>query len=270
VPALDGVGVLVTRPAHQAAPLCRLFEDEGAAVTRFPAIDIRPLADTSTWTARLGDLAAFDLIIFASANAVRYGAALLEPKHLEPKRLEPKRDLPLAAIGPATARALNHAGYRVAVQPQQAGFDSESLLSHPRLASIAGRRVLIVKGQGGRELLERELQRRGAALTLAEVYRRECRVVAAEELGALEARFERREIQVITATSGEIGGNLLLLATPALRRYFASAHWLVPGARVAEALRQGGLEAPIVRAASAEDQDLVSAVVRWRSAVSGA
>ena len=255
---LDGVGILITRPSHQAAALCRLFEVEGAAVTRFPAIEIQPLADTRR-AARLGAIGDFDLIIFASANAVRYGAALLEQQ----------RDLPLAAIGPATARALNHAGYRVSIQPRE-GFDSESLLRHPKLNSIAGRRVLLVKGQGGRELLQDELQRRGAALTLAEVYRRECRMAAADELRALESRFERREIQVITATSGEIGGNLLVLATPALRRYFDAAHWLVPSARVADVLRQGGLEAPIVRAASAEDQDLVSAVVRWRSTVSGA
>jgi uroporphyrinogen-III synthase len=256
---LDGVGVLITRPLHQAAPLCRLFEAAGAAVAQLPAIDIRPLADTRTWAARLGALGDFDLIIFASANAVRHGAALLEER----------RDLPLAAIGPATARALNQAGHRVSVQPLE-GFDSESLLRHPRLSSVAGHRVLLVKGQGGRELLERELERRGAVLTRAEVYRRECPVPAAEELRALEARFERREIQVITATSAEIGGNLWALATPALRRHFDTAHWLVPSARVADILRQGGFKGPIVQAASAEDEGLVSAVLRWRSTVSGA
>jgi uroporphyrinogen-III synthase len=256
---LEEVGVLVTRPSHQATPLCRLFEAAGAAVTRFAAIEIRPLGDTRMWAAQLGALGDFDLIIFASANAVKYGAALLEQR----------RDLPLAAIGPATARSLNQAGYRVSVQPPE-GFDSESLLRHPKLTSVAGHRVLLVKGQGGRELLEQELGRRGAMLTLAEVYRRECPAPAADELSALESRFERREIQVITATSAEIGGNLLVLATPALRRHFDAAHWLVPSARVADILRQGGIKGQIMRAASAEDQDLVSAVVRWRSTVSGA
>ncbi|MGD0489976.1 MAG: uroporphyrinogen-III synthase [Steroidobacteraceae bacterium] len=256
---LDGVGVLITRPAHQAAPLSRLFEAAGATTARLPAIDIRPLADTRTLAARLGAIENFGLIIFASANAVRYGAALLDQR----------RDLPLAAIGPATARALNQAGYRVSVQPLD-GFDSESLLRHAELSSIAGRRVLLVKGEGGRGLLEQELTRRGAVLTLAEVYRRECAAPAAEELRALESRFERHEIHVITATSAEIGGNLLALATPALRRQFDAAHWLVPSARVADLLRQAGLKGPIVRAASAEDQDLVAAVVRWRSTVSGA
>ena len=254
---LDGLGVLITRPSHQAGPLCRLFETEGASVSRFPAVDIRPLDDESAWAARALD--AFDLILFASANAVRYGAGLLNQQ----------RDLPLAAIGPATARALNQAGYRVAVQPP-GNFDSESLLRHPRLASLAGQRVLLIKGQGGRELLEQEFARRGAAVTVAEVYRRECPSPETAELRNLESRFEMREIQMITATSAEIGNNLLVLATPALRRFFDAAHWLVPGARVGDILRQAGLRAPIVLAASAEDQDLVSAAVRWRSSVSGA
>jgi len=256
---LEGVGVLVTRPAHQAASLGRLFEAEGAAVILFPAIDIRPLTDARTWTARLGTLSGFDLIIFSSANAVRHGAALLEQR----------RDLPLAAIGPATARALNHAGYRVSVQPPE-GFDSESLLRHPRLGAVGGQRVLLIKGEGGRELLERELERRGAELTVAEVYRRECPAPTAEELRRLEARFEQREIQLITATSAEIGNNLLTLATPALRRHFDAAHWLVPSPRVAGSLREAGLRGTLVTAPSAEDQDLLSAAVRWRSSVSGA
>jgi uroporphyrinogen-III synthase len=256
---LEGIGVLITRPAHQAASLGRLFEAAGAALDFFAAIDIRPLGDARTWGTRLGAVEDFELIVFSSANAVRFGAALLEQR----------RDLPLAAIGPATARALNQAGYRVSVQPAE-GFDSERLLEHPRLGAVAGQRVLIVKGEGGRGLLERELERRGASLTLAEVYRRECPTPKAEELRALESRFERHEIQLITATSAEIGHNLLALATPALRRHFDAATWLVPGARVAGLLREAGLRAALVAADSAEDQELLSAAVRWRSSVSGA
>ena len=257
MPPLDGLGVLITRPSHQAGPLCRLFEAEGASVSRFPGIAVLPLDVGRAWA--VDAPGAFDLILFTSANAVRYGAALLNEQ----------RDLPLAAIGPATARALNQAGYRVAVEPS-GDFDSESLLRHPRLASLAGQRVLLIKGQGGRELLEQELARRGAELTLAEVYRRECPAPEAAELRSLESRFEKRQIQLVTATSAEIGNNLLVLATPALRRHFDAVHWLVPGVRVGDILRRAGLRASIVLAASAEDQDLVSAAVRWRSSVSGA
>src|SRR5271157_3301601 len=198
---LHGIGVLVTRPQHQAMPLCRLLETSGASTFRLPAIDIRPLPEQRSMASRLGRLEAFDLIIFTSANAVRFGAALLEQR----------RDLPLAAIGPATARALNQAGYRVMVQPTD-GFYSENLLQHPRLAAMAGKRILLMKGSGGREPLQDEFTRRGAHVTIAEVYRRERAALSADELAALEAQFAAGAIQVITATSVEIGINLLELA----------------------------------------------------------
>ena len=130
--------------------------------------------------------------------------------------------------------------------------------------------MLIVKGSGGRELLQEELARRGAQLTIAEVYRRERAVPNASELAALEARFEAGEILVITATSVETGGNLLDLATAALRGTFERAQWVVPGARVAAALRARGLGSTLIEADSAQDQDLVAAIVRWRSSASGA
>src|SRR5579859_2333381 len=70
---LHGVGVLVTRPEQQATPLCRLLESAGAQVLRLPVIDIRAAADLSDIRGRLGRIGAFDLVIFTSANAVRFG-----------------------------------------------------------------------------------------------------------------------------------------------------------------------------------------------------
>jgi len=256
---LQDIGVLVTRPRHQAEPLCRLLEALGADAYRFPAIEILPVEDRRTLAAAHPQLADYGLIIFASANAVRFGAALLEQR----------RDLTLAAIGPATAHALNQAGYRVSVQSAE-GFDSESLLRHPKLNAVAGSRILIVKGNDGRDLLERELARRGARVSLAEVYRRECSRPGAEEIERLELRFAARKLQVITATSLDIAANLLALATPRLRRAFDAVHWVVPSARVAQTLREAGVKAPSLLARSAEDQDLVSALIDWRAGESGA
>ncbi len=256
---LHGIGVLVTRPQHQAMPLCRLLEASGANTFRLPAIDIKPLPEQRGMAARLGPLEAFDLLIFTSSNAVRFGAVLLDQR----------RDLALAAIGPATARALNQAGYRVAVQPSD-GFDSESLLRHPKLNSLAGTRILLIKGSDGRELLRHELARRGAQVTVADVYRRERAQPNAAELAALERHFAAGAIQVITATSAEIAGSLLELATPVLRKDFERAHWVVPGARIAQSLRERGLSGVLLQADSAGDQDLVAAIVRWRAGESGA
>ena len=241
-------------------PLCRLLEIQGASTLRLPAIEIKAMAEGRRETAaRLGALEDFDVIIFTSANAVRFGAALLDQK----------RDLTLAAMGPATARALNQAGYRVAVQPPQA-FDSESLLRHPMLERPAGRRILIVKGADGRAFLQQELAQRGAQVMTADVYQRVPAVPSQAVLAVLLDRFTAGAVQVVTATSVDIARSLLGMASPALRGEFERVHWLVPGARVAAGVRECGLSAPLLQAESAEDQDLVAALVRWRSSASGA
>jgi uroporphyrinogen-III synthase len=89
-------------------------------------------------------------------------------------------------------------------------------------------------------------------------------------LNAVRERFASGEMQVITATSLELGAALLAAAPLQLRSEFERAHWLVPGERVALGLRELGLEAPLLQADSAEDQDLAAALIRWRSSVSGA
>ena len=157
----------------------------------------------------------------------------------------------------------------MAVTPA-AGFDSESLLLHPILAHPAGRRILLIKGMHGRNLLETQLAERGAQVVVADVYKRERASPNAATLEALEVEFAAGKIQVVTATSVEIAAGLLEIATPALRRGFDRVHWLVPGDRVAAALRERGVSGPILKASTAEDQDLVAAVVRWRSSASGA
>jgi uroporphyrinogen-III synthase len=259
MPALHGVGVLVTRPEQQAMPLCRLLEMEGASTLRLPAVEIRAIGNRRETAASLGKLEDFAVIIFTSTNAVRFGASLLDQR----------RDLTLAALGPATSRALNHAGYRVAVQPHGT-FDSESLLLQPLLEHPAGRRILIIKGSGGRPFLEQELENRGAQVVTASVYERVPARPGPTVLAALFDSFIGGAVQVITATSMEIAGNLLKLASPALRSEFERVHWLVPGERIALGVRELGLPAPLVQAESAEDHDLVAALIRWRSSESGA
>ena len=244
-------------------PLCRLLESLGATTLRLPAVEIRPLKDRRALTEQLGVLDHFDVILFTSANAVRFGVSLLDQK----------RDLTLAALGPATSRALNQAGYRVALQPGDS-VDSEGLLSHPRLEHVAGHRILIIKGAHGRDLLQQELTRRGATVVCADVYERVPASLSAAALEAVQERFAAGAVQVITATSLEIGAALLKALDKAapleLRGEFERAHWLVPGERVATGLRELGLKAPLLHADSAEDQDLAAALIRWRSSVSEA
>jgi uroporphyrinogen-III synthase len=253
---LHGIGVLVTRPEQQATPLCGLLEAQGATTLRLPAIEIHPLPEAC---ARLGSLEGFDIIVFASANAVRHGAAALQHR----------RGATLAAIGPATARALRERGHEVTLQPQ-GSYTSEALLASPMLEHLAGKRVLLIKGAKGRQVLDAELARRGARVAAIDVYRRVPVSPGAADLAAVQAEFVAGRLQVITATSLEVGKQLLAIVNDELRAQFQTAVWLVPGARVAAGLRDLGLNAPLLTAASAEDQDLVTALVRWRSSESEA
>lgn len=251
--------MLVTRPELQSMPLCRLLEAQGAIALRLPAVEIKPLGDRRAVALSLGKLENFNVIIFTSANAVRFGVSFLDQK----------RDLTLAAIGPATGRALNQAGYRVAIQPRES-FDTEGLLAHPQLEHVSGHRILMIKGGDGRELLRQELVRRGATVVSVDVYERAPATPNAAALAVVQQRFAAGEMHVITATSLEVGRNLLRMAPPDLRGGFDRVHWLVPGERIAVGMRELGLNAPLLQARSAEDQDLVSALIRWRAGVSGA
>jgi uroporphyrinogen-III synthase len=141
---------------------------------------------------------------------------------------------------------------------------------HPRLEHVSGHRILMMKGGDGRQLLQQELTKRGATVVCADVYERTPAIPGAATLAAVHARFAAGELHVVTATSVEVGRNLLMMAAPELRGEFERVHWLVASERVASSLRDMGLQAPLLRAASAEDQDLVTALIRWRASVSGA
>jgi len=250
---LRGVGVLVTRPRPQSAVLCELLEAEGAVATPFPAIDIEPARDLHQLHTRLASGQPVDLMIFTSANAVHFGAGLLERQP----------HAAIAAIGPATIRALGESARRVAFGPL-GSVDSEGLLRNPEFAEMTGKRVALITGARGRELLAQELNRRGARVEVLEVYRRERAAPDPRTLAAVRARLDAGEIHIITATSAEVAESLLAIL-PALTGDAARRHWLVPGARVAASVRELGVRAPIMQARSALDHDLVDAIVRWRA-----
>lgn len=190
-------GVLVTRPAGQAAGLCRLIEEAGGRAIPFPTIEILPVVDPGSARCLLAEQ--WDLLIFVSGNAVGQALPLFPGTRLPS---EPE----LAAVGTATAAALAAAGRGPDLMPD-GRFDSESLLALPQVADMRGKRVLIVRGEGGRPLLGDTLAARGAQVAYAEVYRR---VLPRGDARALVARWSQN-VQLVTATSGEVLDNLLTL-----------------------------------------------------------
>ena len=251
---LAGVGVLVTRPEHQAHHLCRLIEAEGGSAILLPALDIRPTADRPAIRAAIGPVDRFNLVVFVSANAVRFGGELLGQR----------RDLRIAAIGRATATALNHAGHRVSILPK-GGSDSEALLATPELQHMSGQRVLIVRGRGGRELLGDTLAARGAEVTYAEVYERHPAHPAREQINELEELWRHGGVNVYTATSSELLEALVGILTPRCRELMNSTAMLTGASRVAERALRLDLGSPVILASAPDDEALLAALVQWRA-----
>jgi uroporphyrinogen-III synthase len=253
---LTGIGVLVTRPEHQAHHFCELIEAEGGAAVRFPALVIKPRPDRAAVRAAVGPADRYDLVVFVSANAVRFGADILDQR----------RDVPIAAVGQATAAALNAAGYRVSLMPAE-GADSESLLAMPQLAHMSGQRVLIVRGSGGRELLLEAMTARGAQVQYAEVYTREAAYPPLERKQEIEALWRQGGISVYAATSVELLEALVGIVTLRCRELMDSTALVTGSRRVAEAAGRLGLGSPILLADSPDDAALIGALVRWRGTV---
>jgi uroporphyrinogen-III synthase len=246
VPPLSGLTVLVTRPAAQAATLCARIEMLGGTSIAFPAIEIEPVAADAG-----GE---YDLFVFVSANAVVHGA------HLVTRGARSR----IAAIGKATAAALAAAGLPADIVPV-AGADSESLLDHPDIVSGSFSSVLIVRGVGGRELLQTRFTARGAIVDTREVYRRAKPTVAAERITAIESLWSEEGIDVVTVTSVENLRLLMELLTAKGNELLRRTPVLVASGRIGTALEECGLQGGAILAYGADDDSMVGALARWNT-----
>ncbi len=224
---LQGLSVLVTRPREQADALCERIEQAGGRPVRFPVMEIVPLEDLEPARRVLAQAEEADLMIFISANAVRHAFPLL-PEVLP-------ADLKVAAVGQATARALEELGLAPDLVPEGC-FDSEGLLALPRLQEMSGRRVIIVRGEGGRETLRKKLEARGAEVVYAELYRRRCSERSAANL---LAQWERM-VQAVVVTSVAVFDCLWKLLGEEGQKSLRETPLVVLSERIANHARQLG------------------------------
>lgn len=249
---LAGVGVLITRPAHQAENLSRFIADAGGTPIPWPGLEIVPLQDPAAGEA-LRRIAHYNLVVFVSANAVAHGLALLGKPLPE--------GVHLAVVGEGTARALEERSGRAPTLKPKGSFDSEGLLALPELQDMRGRRVLIVRGEDGRALLGQTLRERGAEVEYAAVYRRA--MPAAAPAQTLAALAEGR-VHVVTSNSTEGLRNVVSMAGTLAPKLLALP--LIVGApRQGEAAAALGFEGPIIVADYADDAAIAAAVIRWKT-----
>lgn len=247
--------VLVTRPAGEAADrLCAAVKAAGYEVYSQPLLELAGLGQLAAAERHmLLDLDHFQHIIFISGNAVRFGMELVNDHWPQ---------LPVGinwyAVGAATAHSLERFHIQ-AITPGKT-MSSEGLLALPYLLNVQGQRVLIIKGEGGRDTLRTELMRRGALVDELACYRRTLPDLPA---GQLAAQITQQVIDVIMLSSGEGLANLLLLLSPAETTKLKAVGLIVPSERVADMARGAGFE-QIVIAENASDVAMLRALQEWR------
>lgn len=251
---LAGVGVLVTRPAHQAEPLCAELERRGGTVTRFPVLAIGPPEDAAARDQGIRRLPGMDWVIFVSPNAVH---ALLD--RLEEMDGDWPAGVRTAGVGAGTAAALEERGLHVDCVPDT-GFDSESLLAQAEFLQMAGQRAMLVRGDGGREVLREALEKRGAEVHVVAAYRR---MRPATDPAILDTAWAAGALDVAVVTSSAALDNLLTLAGPRRRERLLATGLVVISERVAAQASGLGFANGIVATEGTSAVAMSDAVARW-------
>jgi uroporphyrinogen-III synthase len=230
--------VIITRPAHQAAILARWLENRGDQPIIFPTLDILPVEDNRLLRAAVQRIAAYDFVLFVSANAVSHALPFYQPGIA----------IKAMAIGPGTARAL--AAYGVTPVWIPAAYHSEGLLSSPLLQEISGKNIAIFCGENSRGLLKSTLTQRGARVDEIICYRRRCPIVDA---AAVWQAWQRANVRLIISTSRESLANLWQLFDKVAHDGLLRIPLLVISPAMAEQAAQLGFQV-ILTAAGANDE----------------
>jgi uroporphyrinogen-III synthase len=239
---LTGLHVIVTRPVAQAQPWAEKLNQMGAKTTVISLLEIVPVLDSAQIRAIKNCILDLDLYakaIFVSQNAVELGFDWIE--NYWPQ-------LPIGieffAVGEATAKQLQNHGARVTdlAQSQTGAMTSETLLQSPALQTVAGKKIIIFRGVGGRPHIGEVLAERGALVNYCELYER----LLPESSRADFDRLIKSDMEdlVLVLHSGEALENLkkIIDELAVWKRTLIERIWLlVPSQRIFELARAAGL-----------------------------
>lgn len=248
--------VIVTRPLAQAEQLARRIEAGGRKAVVFPLLDIQPLPDQAPLRKALADLNDVAMVVFVSPNAIHAAFAI---------RKDWPRELPIAVMGEGSRAALADHGListnATIVSPTDAErTDSQTLLAELDLDTLRGRRVLIVRGETGRELLADELRAHGVDVMPVAAYRRAAPVLNEARRAHLLQLLEAEGDWIIT--SSEALRILLGMAREANGAdgvvKMQQQHLIVPHVRIAETARELGFH--VITQTASGDEALFAAL----------
>lgn len=251
---IAGKHIVVTRPAHQAAGLVELIRKQGAHAIEFPVIDILPAQASAGLVDLMTHLDRYDIAIFISSNAVNYTVDFAM-KHLGADNSFP-RSIKIAAVGAATARTLQQSIRKPDIFP--AGkFNSEALLDLDELKHVKDKKIVIFRGNGGRELLADSLKQRGATVSYAEVYKR---AKPGIENNTLVTCLKNKQADAIIVTSDLGLQHLWEMVGVEHQQLLKNVQLVVMSDRSAQLAQQLGFNKQAVVAKRASDGDLIEAL----------
>ncbi len=252
--------LIVTRPAAQAAAWVVALQALGCDAQALPLIAIAAVDDTAPLRAAWLALPRYTLVMFVSANAVQhfFGAALAAGGVAWPPGVR------AAATGPGTASALRAAGVPEGLLVEPAAdatrFDSEALWAQVAQEDWAGRQVLVVRGEDGRDWLADTLRERGAAVDFVAAYRRLAPLPDAAGRALLAQAVCEPAAHLWLFSSSEAVAHLRELAPDA---GWSRSRALATHPRIAAAARSAGFGQVALTAPAA--QAVAEAVARWPS-----
>jgi len=246
--SLAGRHILICRPEPEASRLARQFQTAGAETLVLPMIEREPLPETPERRATILGLDEFSHVIAVSPYAARL---LLE--ELDTWWPQLPVGLNWYGVGAGTAKAL--AEYGLKPRKPDEGWTSEALLKLPSLARLDNERVLVARGEEGRELIRKTLEVRGARVTIMPLYRRYCPDYTTAQVHSALNQFKP---DAVIALSGETLNNLIALCANCSHNLYDSPV-IVPARRIADQARAAGFNAPCIPGSLA-DNDIVAAV----------
>lgn len=254
--------ILVTRPLEFVEGLCQGIVALGATPELFPTIHIIPTPHKEQLLNVIKILEPQDLLIFVSRSAVHFALPMIQSIY--------KNNLPFrwCAVGPGTAEALQSFGLSPIITPYVPPYESEALLALPELqhSSAAGQKIVIFRGNTGRDLLANVLRARGAFVQIIECYQRCLPIVDMAERWKI---WQKEPVDVIVSTSTEGMHNLLSLAEQdklignAVLEWIKTIPIVVVSTRMLEAATHLGFKRPVL-ALSAEDAAIIQAIKEIR------
>lgn len=245
--------VLVTRPAHQNEPLNKLLQQANYDVISFPTIAINAAAPTPFLRGLRKNIALYDIALFVSRNAVDYAFSYLTTDAL-PESIQ------LGVIGKGTWYALTSKGVESHIIPAES-YNSEGLLASESLQQVTGKRIIIFRGQQGRNLLGDTLLERGASVEYCEVYRRELPGYPNNYFTQL-SKDGLPDLAIFTSAEGL--NNCFQLLNDHQAQGLRGIPWLLISERMRETARNLRHNAAIIIADSASDEGILSAIQAWQ------